>query len=83
VEAAEARETAAVEAAEHWRRRGGSYLIALLPGVLGFLLVYGAVRLAQRGGWPLIPFITAGWLCSEALSRVRSRQAGQAATKGQ
>jgi hypothetical protein len=58
-------------AAEHWRRRGGSYLIALLPGVLGFLLADGAVWLTQRGGWPLIPFITAGWLCSEAVWHVR------------
>jgi hypothetical protein len=61
-------------AAEHWRRRGQSYLIALLPGVLGFLLVYGMVALTQRGGWPLIPFITTGWLVSELVSRGRSRQ---------
>src|SRR5215510_14894410 len=27
--------------AEHWRRRGSSYLLALLPGVLGFLLADG------------------------------------------
>jgi hypothetical protein len=68
-------------AAEHWRRRGGSYLIAVLPGVLGFLLVYGAVWLTQRGGWPLIPFISAGWLCSEAVTRIKSQQAGQAAAR--
>jgi hypothetical protein len=66
-------------AAEHWRRRGQSYLIALLPGVLGVLLVYGAVWLSQLGGWPLIPFITAGWLCSEAVGRVRSQQDRSAA----
>lgn len=68
-------------AAEHWRRRGASYLIALVPGVLGFLLVYGAVWLTQRGGWPLIPFITAGWLGSEALARVRSKHAGSLPAK--
>jgi hypothetical protein len=68
-------------AAEHWRRRGGSYLIALLPGVLGFLLADGAVWLTQRGGWPLIPFLTAGWLCSEAVWRVR-RQATEPAAQG-
>jgi hypothetical protein len=55
-------------AAEHWRRRNASFLIALLPGVLGFLLVYAAVWLTQRGGWPLIPFITAGWLGSATVS---------------
>jgi hypothetical protein len=62
-------------AAEHWRRRGSGYLIAQLPGVLGFLLAYGAVGLTRLGGWPLIPFITAGWLCSEAAWRVRTQQA--------
>lgn len=60
--------------AEHSRRRGRSYALALLPGVVGFLLVDGAVWVTQRGGWPLIPFITAGWLCSEAVARVRSGQ---------
>jgi hypothetical protein len=57
-------------AAEHWRRRGQSYLVALLPGVVGFLLVDGAVWVIQRGGWPLIPFITAGWLCSGVAARL-------------
>jgi hypothetical protein len=60
-------------AAEHWRRRGRTYLVALLPGVVGFLLVDGAVWVTQRGGWPLIPFITAGWLCSEAVARLARR----------
>jgi hypothetical protein len=60
-------------AAEHWRRRGGSYLIALMPGVVGFALVRGAVWLTHRGGWPLIPFLTVGWLCSEGLYRFLRR----------
>ena len=62
-------------AAEHWRRRGASYLIALLPGVLGFLLAYGAVWLTQLGGWPLIPYFTAGWLASEGVYRSLSQRA--------
>jgi hypothetical protein len=62
-------------AAEHWRRRGASYLIALLPGVVGFLLAYGAVWLTQRGSWPLIPFFTAGWLASEGVYRSLSWRA--------
>lgn len=68
-------------AAEYWHRRGGTYLFALLPGVLGFLLAYGAVWLAQRGGWPLIPFITAGWLISTAVARIRSRVVGSVLAK--
>jgi hypothetical protein len=63
-------------AAEHWRRRGQSYLVALLPGIFGFLLVYAAVWLTQRGGWPLIPFISAGWLCSAAAARLWVQRAG-------
>ncbi len=68
-------------AAEHWRRRGASYLIALLPGVLGFLLAYGLVWLTQLGGWPLIPFIAAGWLASEGVHRSLSRRAGHPSAK--
>lgn len=62
-------------AAEHWRRRSGSYLLALMPGVVGFALVRGGVWLTQLGGWPLIPFFTAGWLCSEGVHRFLSRHA--------
>ncbi len=68
-------------AAEHWRRRGASYPIALLPSVLGFLLAYGAVWLTQLGGWPLIPFFTAGWLASEGVRRSLSRRAGHPSAK--
>jgi hypothetical protein len=64
--------------AEHWRRRGGSYLIAFMPGLLGFLLGDGAFWLTRLGGWPLLPFFTAGWLCSEATARVTSRRSGAA-----
>jgi hypothetical protein len=62
--------------AEHWRRRGASYLIAFLPGVLGFLLGYGAVVLTHLGGWPLFPFFTAGWLVSDGVHRLLSQRAG-------
>lgn len=68
-------------AAEHWRRRGALYLIALLPGVLGFLLAEGAVWLTQLGGWPLIPYFTAGWLASEGVYRSLSRRVGPPAAK--
>jgi hypothetical protein len=58
--------------AEHWRRRGASYLIALLPGVLGFLLTFGFIWV---GNLPLIPFITVGWLGSEGMHRFLNRHA--------
>ena len=57
--------------AEHWRRRGASYVIACLPGVLGFLVSYAFIWL---GSLPLIPFITLGWLGSEGVQRILSRK---------
>lgn len=57
--------------AEHLRRRGGPYLYAALPSVLGFALAYAAVWLTQLGGWPLLPFFTIGWLGIEVIARVR------------
>jgi hypothetical protein len=59
--------------AEHWRRRGASYPLALLPGALGFLLAYAFVWLTGHGGLPLIPFFTAGWLCAEAAHHLATR----------
>jgi hypothetical protein len=67
--------------AEHWRRRDASYLIALLPGVVGFLLAAGAVWLTQLGDWPLIPYFTAGWLISAGVSRSVSPRAGSPAAQ--
>jgi hypothetical protein len=58
-----------VALAEHWRRRYASYLIALLPGVIGFLLIYGYVLVFGNGDLPLIPFITAGWIASEGVQQ--------------
>src|SRR5262249_21912357 len=58
--------------AEHLRRHRLAFLITHLPGV-GFLPVDGAVWATRRGGWPLIPLITAGWLCGEAVAPPGSR----------
>lgn len=59
--------------AEHWRRRGATYLIAFLPSALGFLLADGFVLVTQLGLLPGIPFFTAGYLVSEGVYRYVSR----------
>jgi hypothetical protein len=59
--------------AEHWRRRGGGYLIALLPGALGFLLADVVILATGLVQLPGFPFFTAGYLCSEAAYRYISR----------
>jgi hypothetical protein len=62
--------------AEYWRRRGGSYLLAVVPGLLGLFLLPPIVLLVTAvGNLPLIPFLTAGWLGSEGLHRYLGRQA--------
>jgi hypothetical protein len=58
--------------AEHWRRRGASYLIAFLPGVLGFLLADGFLLVSKLGILPGIPFFTAGYILSEGVYRYTS-----------
>ena len=60
--------------AEHWRRRGASYLIALLPGVLGFLLADGLILVTKLGILPGIPFFTAGYVLTEGVYRYISRR---------
>ncbi len=60
--------------AEHWRRRGGGYLIALMPGALGFLLADGVVLATGLGLLPGFPFFTAGYVVSEGVYRYVSRQ---------
>jgi hypothetical protein len=60
--------------AEHWRRRGGGYLLALLPGALGFLLADGVVLATGLGLLPGFPFFTAGYVASEAVSRSIGRE---------
>jgi hypothetical protein len=62
--------------AEHWRRRGTTYLIALLPSALGFVLADGFVLITRLGIVPGIPFLTAGYLCSEGVYRYLSRRRG-------
>ncbi len=66
--------------AEYWRRRGGSYLLAVVPGLLGLFLLPPIVLLVTAvGNLPLIPFLTAGWLGSEGLHRFLGRQAAPGA----
>jgi hypothetical protein len=55
--------------AEHWRRRGAGYLLALLPGFLGFLLADGVILVTGLALLPGFPFFTAGYLGSEGVYR--------------
>lgn len=66
--------------AEHWRRRGASYLIALLPSALGFVLADGFVLVSGLGLLPGIPFFTVGYVVSEGVYRSMSRHRMPAAT---
>ncbi|HEV2460213.1 MAG TPA: hypothetical protein VGS80_17795 [Ktedonobacterales bacterium] len=59
--------------AEHWRRRGTPYFIAVLPSAVGFLLADGFILVTGRGFLPGIPFFTAGYLVSEGVYRYVSR----------
>ena len=59
--------------AEHWRRRGASYLIAVLPGALGLLLLVGFLLVTRFGILPGIPFFTLGYVLTEAVYRSTSR----------
>jgi len=56
---------------EYWRRRGSTLLVALAPGVIGFILAFGFGQLIYAGALPLIPFLTVGWLCSAGLYSYR------------
>lgn len=67
--------------AEHWRRRASGFLIALLPGVLAFLLVDGFVLVTGLGIVPGIPFFTAGYVCTEGLYRYVSHHRAPPPTK--
>jgi hypothetical protein len=60
--------------AEHWRQRGASYLIAVLPGVLGFLLADGLIAVTKLGILPGIPFFTLGYVLTEGIYRSMSRR---------
>ena len=61
--------------AEYWRRRGSGYLVAVVPGIAGFLLGEAAVQATQLGGWPLLPFFTVGWLISLAVNLATGKRA--------
>lgn len=65
--------------AEYWRKRGGGFLVALAPGVIGFLLIFAYGQLIYNGALPLIPFFTAGWLCSAGIYYYRRRLEKRAA----
>jgi hypothetical protein len=66
--------------AEHWRRRGAAYLMALLPSAIGFLLAVGFVVMTGLGILPGIPFFTVGYICTEGVYRYVRRHRGQAPT---
>ncbi len=51
---------------ESWRVRGGSLPIALVPALAGFALAEVVVLASPLRSLPLIPFLAAGWLVSEA-----------------
>jgi len=59
--------------AEHWRRRGSGYLIALLPGVLAILLATVFILVTRLAIVPGIPFFTAGYVYTEGLNRYIGR----------
>ena len=59
--------------AEHWRRRGAAYLIALLPGAVGYVLAVGFILVTGLGIVPGIPFFTAGYVLTEGVYRYLSR----------
>jgi hypothetical protein len=59
--------------AEHWRRRGASYLIALLPGAVGYVLAVGFIQVTGLVILPGIPIFTAGYVLTEGVYRFRRR----------
>lgn len=52
---------------EWWRLQTAPLWVAEAPGLAGFLLADLVVVLTPLGDLPLIPFLAAGWLVSEAL----------------
>jgi hypothetical protein len=60
--------------AEHWRRRDATYLIALLPGAVGYTLAVGVILVTGLGILPGIPFFTAGYVVTEAVYRHTARR---------
>jgi hypothetical protein len=62
--------------AEHWQRRRNSIIIAEIPGLACFAIADLFVAITSIWNLPLIPFLTIGWLISEALARLFSRARG-------
>jgi hypothetical protein len=62
--------------AEHWRRRGAAYLVALLPGAVGYALAVRFILVTGLGIVPGIPFFTAGYALTEGVYRSRRRHSG-------
>jgi len=59
--------------AEYWHRRSSTFLVALAPGMIGFILALGFGQFIYAGALPLIPFLMVGWLCSAGLYSFRHR----------
>ncbi|MGH2514804.1 MAG: hypothetical protein ACRDHP_04035 [Ktedonobacterales bacterium] len=69
---------------EHARKRGLTFVLALLPSVLGIVLAFAFRQFIYNGTLPLIPFLTIGWICDLALvswyrQRVRAARSQVAA----
>jgi hypothetical protein len=41
--------------AEYWRKRGSDFLVALAPGVIGFIVAFGFNQFIYARALPLIP----------------------------
>jgi hypothetical protein len=69
--------------AEYWRRRDAEFWLALAPGVLAITLISVLILLfPSLSPLALIPFLTAGWLCSVALYRSRGQRQGSGVQAG-
>jgi hypothetical protein len=59
--------------AEHGRSRRLPLVAAVAPGVIGFVLADAAILVVGPTNLPLVPFLVAGWLLSEAGWRLLRR----------
>ena len=57
----------------YWRRLNGSFLVAFVGLALGVIVAYAILIVRPGTVLPLIPFLTAGWLCSVGIARLGSR----------
>lgn len=69
----------AASATTHWLRRDSRILLALAPAPIGMLSSNVYVLLTSTDNLPLVPFITLGWLATEAWHR-RTERTRQAST---